>query len=89
MQGKSSVEERVAAIHNWVIKNTRYVGLEFGIHGFLPYRVPLIVQRGFGDCKDLSTALITILRELGFEANLALLRVGLDEGRARDRLDDT
>jgi hypothetical protein len=43
---------KVRRIHDWVIDNTRYVGLEFGIHGFKPYRVPQIVRRGFGDCKD-------------------------------------
>jgi len=50
------------------------VGLEFGIHGFLPYRVPLIVQRGFGDCKDKASLQYTMLREAGIDARIVLVR---------------
>jgi len=56
------------------VRNTRYVGLEFGIHGFLPYRVPQIVQRGFGDCKDKASLIYTMLREAGIDARIVLVR---------------
>ena len=56
------------------MQNTRYVGLEFGIHGYMPYRVPLIVQRGFGDCKDKASLLYTMLREAGIDARIVLVR---------------
>ena len=65
---------KVERIHDWVVQNTRYVGLEFGIHGYLPYRVPLIVQRGFGDCKDKASLLYTMLREAGIDARIVLVR---------------
>src|SRR5262249_22269847 len=47
-----SERERVRAIHNLVVTGTRYVGLEFGIHGFKPYKVTQVLARRFGDCKD-------------------------------------
>jgi len=72
--GKKTTQEKVIAIHDWVVNHTRYVGLEFGIHGFLPYRVPLIVQRGFGDCKDKASLLFTMMREAGVDARIVLLR---------------
>lgn len=65
---------KVERIYDWVIRNTRYVGLEFGIHGFLPYRVPQIVERGFGDCKDKASLIYTMLREAGIEARIVLVR---------------
>jgi transglutaminase-like putative cysteine protease len=65
---------KVERIYEWVIRNTRYVGLEFGIHGFLPYRVPQIVERGFGDCKDKASLIYTMLREAGIEARIVLVR---------------
>ncbi len=65
---------KVQRIYRWVIDHTRYVGLEFGIHGFLPYRVPQIVQRGFGDCKDKASLLYTMLTEAGVDARLVLVR---------------
>ena len=71
---KKSVRDKVVSIHDWVVDHTRYVGLEFGIHGFLPYRVPLIVQRGFGDCKDKASLMYTMLRQAGIDARIVLLR---------------
>lgn len=65
---------KVRAIYGWVVTATRYVGLEFGIHGYKPYRAPLVVARGFGDCKDKASLLVTMLREAGIDADLALVR---------------
>jgi tetratricopeptide (TPR) repeat protein len=70
----TTTRQKVEKIHDWVVNNTRYVGLEFGIHGYMPYRVPLIVQRGFGDCKDKASLLYTMLREAGVEARMVLVR---------------
>ncbi|HEX7476576.1 MAG TPA: DUF3857 domain-containing protein [Polyangiales bacterium] len=72
--GASSTRDKVERIHDWAVTHTRYVGLEFGIHGFLPYRVPLIVQRGFGDCKDKAALMYTMLREAGIDARVVLVR---------------
>lgn len=74
VQGKDDLRERVVAIHDWVMANTRYVGLEFGIHGYKPYRVPQIVSRGFGDCKDKASLLYTMFREAGIDAHVVLVR---------------
>lgn len=73
-QGAKTEQELVARIYGWVVKNTRYVALEFGIHGFLPYRVPEVVRRGFGDCKDKASLIYTMLREAGVEARIVLVR---------------
>ena len=62
------------AIHGLVVTGTRYVGLEFGIHGFQPYKVTQVLARKFGDCKDKATLMIALLREAGIDAELVLLR---------------
>ncbi|HKU44578.1 MAG TPA: DUF3857 domain-containing protein [Polyangiales bacterium] len=72
--GVTDTRTKVVKIHDWAVNHTRYVGLEFGIHGFLPYRVPLIVQRGFGDCKDKASLQYTMLREAGIDARIVLVR---------------
>ncbi len=72
--GTNDVREKVQRIQQWVVAHTRYVALEFGIHGFKPYRVPLIVQRGFGDCKDKASLLYTMFREAGIDARIVLVR---------------
>ena len=73
-QGAKDERELVERVYGWVIENTRYVALEFGIHGFLPYRVPEVVRRGFGDCKDKASLIYTMLREAGVDARLVLVR---------------
>lgn len=72
--GLRTNEEKVRALHRLVIESTRYVGLEFGIHGYKPYKVTQILQRRFGDCKDKASLLVALLREVGIPADLVLLR---------------
>lgn len=75
---------KVAAIHNYVVRNTRYVGLEFGIHGFKPYRTTECFNRRFGDCKDTASLMKVMLEEAGIRANIVLVRtrdLGAVEGR--------
>jgi len=69
--------EKVRAVYGFVVQKTRYVALEFGIHGFKPYRCSQIFARGFGDCKDKATLIVTMLKELGIPATIVILRTGL------------
>jgi tetratricopeptide (TPR) repeat protein len=73
-RGLTTERDKVRAIYDWVIQNTRYVALEFGIHGFLPYRVPEVCARGFGDCKDKASTIVSMLREVGIDASIVLVR---------------
>ncbi len=74
VRGKRGTREKVIAIHDWVVEHTRYVGLEFGIHGYKPYRVPQIVSRGFGDCKDKASLLYAMFTLAGIDAHMILVR---------------
>jgi len=73
-RGLHTDEEKIRALHRLVIEGTRYVGLEFGIHGFKPYKVTQILARRFGDCKDKASLLLALLREAGIESELVLVR---------------
>lgn len=77
---QATIEEKVAALYHHVVKKTRYVGLEFGIHGYKPYRTTQIYERRFGDCKDKASLLKVMLREAGIDSNLVLVRTK-DQGR--------
>jgi transglutaminase-like putative cysteine protease/tetratricopeptide (TPR) repeat protein len=72
--GLTSTLDKVKAIHRLVVENTRYVGLEFGIHGYKPYKSAQVLQRRFGDCKDKATLLVALLGKVGIEGELVLLR---------------
>jgi transglutaminase-like putative cysteine protease len=65
---------KVRALYKHVITSTRYVGLEFGIHGFKPYRTTDVYDRRFGDCKDKASLLKVMLAEAGIASHLVLVR---------------
>jgi transglutaminase-like putative cysteine protease/tetratricopeptide (TPR) repeat protein len=72
--GLRTTADKVKAIHRLVVSGTRYVGLEFGIHGYKPYPSTQVYERRFGDCKDKATLLVTLLGIVGIDADLVLLR---------------
>jgi hypothetical protein len=76
-KGLTKNEDKVRAIYDWVVQDTRYVALEFGIHGFKPYRCAQIFARGFGDCKDKATLIVTMLKEAGVDATPVMVRTNL------------
>ncbi len=85
LKGKTSEVDKVAAIYDWVTKSTRYVALEFGIYGYKPRRCVQTLARGWGDCKDKATALVTLLREAGVPATIVVLRTQM-RGDFRSKL---
>ena len=77
LQGLDPATQRavVAALHGFVVTQTRYVGLEFGIHGYKPYRVGQVLERRFGDCKDKASLTHALLEAVGLDSKLVLLRM--------------
>jgi tetratricopeptide (TPR) repeat protein len=73
-KGLTDEKAKVRAIYDYVSQKTRYVALEFGIHGFKPYRCAQIFARGFGDCKDKATLIVTMLGALGIKATPVIVR---------------
>lgn len=73
-KGLSKPEDRVRAIHNYVVKNTRYLHVGLGIHGWKPYRTSTCFRNRYGDCKDKASLLKVMLETAGVKANLVLVR---------------
>ncbi|MDJ0836894.1 MAG: DUF3857 domain-containing protein [Acidobacteriota bacterium] len=73
-EGVTDRMEIVKRIHEYVVTNTRYVALEFGIHGYKPYEMNQVSTRQFGDCKDKAGLIVSMLREAGVPANIAIVR---------------
>jgi tetratricopeptide (TPR) repeat protein/transglutaminase-like putative cysteine protease len=72
----TSTREKVKIVYDWVVKNTRYVALEFGIYGYKPRRAVQTVTRGWGDCKDKAAVIVAMLNELDIPATMVLVRSG-------------
>lgn len=62
-----------------VQEDVRYLGLEMGSNSHFPSAAGDTLSRRYGDCKDKSVLLVTLLRELGIEAAPAL--VNTDVGK--------
>ena len=71
---EGDLRARVTAIYHYVVTKTRYVALEFGIHGFKPYRVDQINQRRFGDCKDKASLMYALLKAIGIHSDPVIVR---------------
>jgi hypothetical protein len=75
--GKAKTDqEKIQAVYRYATL-LRYVALELGIEGIKPRRCALSMARGWGDCKDKATVIVTMLRELGIPAKLVLVRTGM------------
>ncbi len=66
----------------FVQDEVRYLGVELGEYSHQPVQPVAVFERRFGDCKDKSLLLTTILQEFGIEACPAL--VNTSAGRALD-----
>lgn len=71
--GARTDAEKVSQLLSFVRREVRYTGLEVQDASIVPALPAEVTARRYGDCKDMSTLLVTMLREVGVEARLALL----------------
>jgi transglutaminase-like putative cysteine protease len=64
----------------FVQDDIRYTGIEIGAGAYRPTQPAEVISRRYGDCKDKTLLLITLLREVGIEAWPALVHSSM--GRA-------
>jgi transglutaminase-like putative cysteine protease len=67
--------DRIAAIGSFVQK-LKYVSLQMGLGrggGYTPHRAGEVLEKGYGDCKDKSNLMRTLLRAAGIPAYLVTL----------------
>lgn len=63
----------------YVQDSVRYTGLEFGAAAIVPAPPQEVLARQFGDCKEMSTLLVGLLRGAGVPAHVALVRSGRED----------
>ena len=71
--GKKTVAEKEAVILDYLDREVRYTGIEFGEAAILPHDPAETLAKGYGDCKDKATLLVAMLRAAGIPAYVALL----------------
>jgi transglutaminase-like putative cysteine protease len=66
-------EQLIVAALRFVQDEIRYTGIEIGAGGYKPQPPDVVLKRRFGDCKEKSYLLVTLLQALGIEARPALV----------------
>ncbi len=60
--GKTTETQKAKSIYNWVQHNIKYIAFEAGLQGFKPRQAADVCNKRYGDCKDMSSIITTMLR---------------------------
>ncbi|MCZ4316399.1 DUF3857 domain-containing protein [Comamonadaceae bacterium G21597-S1] len=81
-QQHAAPADRAVAALRFVQANIRYLGIEVGAGSHAPTNPATVLARRFGDCKDKTLLLLTMLQGLGIEARAALVDTRMRRGIA-------
>jgi hypothetical protein len=63
--GNETMDEKINKTINYVQDDIRYMGIESGIGSIKPFPPDQVVKQRFGDCKDKSLLLVSLLKKIG------------------------
>ncbi len=69
----SSDRQKVEILYRYLQDHTRYVAIELGIGAWQPYSAEWVFKNKYGDCKDLSTFMVAMLKACGISAYPTLI----------------
>jgi hypothetical protein len=69
-----SDEELMRRVYGMVQHHVRYLAYSIGEGGWLPHAASKTYANQYGDCKDMSTLIVALLRGAGIPARLALVQ---------------
>ncbi len=65
---------KIQKIFFYTQRNYRYVAIDIDDSGYIPNFPQEIIKRKYGDCKDMTTMIVVLLKSLGIEAFPALVK---------------
>ncbi len=75
--GLNTTEEKITAIHYWVMENIRYLGIAMDRGAFLePHLASYTIEKEYGICRDKAVLMVTMLKEIGVPAWVVLINPG-------------
>ncbi|MEO7801215.1 MAG: DUF3857 domain-containing protein [Ginsengibacter sp.] len=74
----ADVKQKIAALYQYMQKNTRYISVQLGIGGFQPFDATFVAQKKYGDCKALSNYMFSLLKEAGIKSCYTMVGAGRD-----------
>jgi transglutaminase-like putative cysteine protease/tetratricopeptide (TPR) repeat protein len=75
--GKDTEDAKARAIYAYVGPQIRYIGVAFGVGRYQPHQASEILSNQYGDCKDKTTLLISMLAAAGIRADAVLIGAGV------------
>lgn len=69
VKSSDSELEKVKKIYYWIQDNIKYIAFEDGMRGFVPHPGRYVIEKRYGDCKDMTSAIVSMLREAGINAH--------------------
>lgn len=73
VKGKTSEDEKLHAIYDFVSTRFRYIGIDLGQGRYSPHAASEVLVNRYGDCKDKHTLFAALLRAAGISAYPALI----------------
>lgn len=67
-EGATTEREKAQKVYAWVQRNIRYVAFEDGLGGFVPREAADVLNKKYGDCKDMTSLQLALLQQLGINA---------------------
>ena len=74
-QDLATEEAKIRALYHFVAADIRYVGIELGQSAYQPSSATEVFQVQYGDCKDKTTLLISMLDLIGIKAYPVMMSV--------------
>ncbi|MBS1537645.1 MAG: DUF3857 domain-containing protein [Bacteroidetes bacterium] len=78
-QNALTKEQKIKTIYDYITENIRYSSVSFRQSGLIPQKARDVLVNKIGDCKDVATLGIAMLREVGIPANYVLVNSGDEE----------
>ncbi len=58
--------EKLYSIYDFITKRIKSVSLPLGLVGYTPHKAAIVLKKGYGDIRDKTTLMISILKAAGF-----------------------
>jgi tetratricopeptide (TPR) repeat protein len=75
--GKTTEEEKVQAVYDYVGLQIHYIGVAFGVGRYQPHSANDVMDNQYGDCKDKHTLLAAMLEAIGLHPDAVLIGAGI------------
>ncbi len=84
IKGLATNKEKTEAIFDYVKREIRYVSIDMGSSGYEPAPAREVFANKYGDCKDKSTLLISMLKSAGIPAYYVLIPTNTTRNLIKD-----